>query len=800
MRRRKACHCPGGPPAFAVGLVGSILAIGGLFLGAAPVALAQGGGSVVNGCMEDVYDEFGQGGGLNCTANDVQVASVTDINITDDGCAFPGDTVTFDFTAQILLIAAERHDVGVFFATDGDVNGDGALTGQCSISTPPYAGTFTRPDTSTGSFVDLDTTTDDTMPSDDFGYCVDGSGNFEIDSDGFPQACNENADCNTAGGFTCQEHGDGITTPIQDICGDIDAPNGGVSAGGIWVDIQTITAVCIDSDGDGNLDLPNCTSWRQPGANDLCLSPRTAFPGAPSACRCDIGFNVPIKVPGQIIVDKVTLDFDGNPLPDDPTFFDLEFTDVPTGTLISAFSLTDASAPFESSNLDAGVYAVTEDVPSGWTLDSASCTNDNGTPNDTSDDITFAYTNGGNINLASGEIVTCTFNDKRDNPCIDVDCSAFSGPCGTASCDPNGAPDNCEIVVFQPNTTECRASQGVCDVAESCTGDSVLCPDDGFKTATTECRASAGVCDVAESCPGDGPACPADGFLAETTECRAPAGVCDVAESCPGDGPACPADGFLPSTTECRASTHACDPAESCPGDGADCPPDSIELLPTLTVTKFLTNDDGGNVPISDFVIDLDATQDGQAFMTSFTGDQTPIEFTLDPQPYTVSEDLAALGLANFYAVSFSGDCAGDGTGTLACGDTDSCDVTNDDIAAQGPSINVTANPFVFVEPILTGSCTVMKDDDVDDPSILISDINVFVEYRQKGKGGGTWVAVGTCETDPEAPVAFVTSIDISYSCSDVDLPNNAKNVRATCEIQIFGRDRTFSDSLTPES
>ena len=55
--------------------------------------------------------------------------------------------------------------------------------------------------------------------------------------------------------------------------------------------------MCIDDDGDGNLDLPYCTSWRQPGANELCLGPLYAFPGAPSKCRCDsinVGDEIPI--------------------------------------------------------------------------------------------------------------------------------------------------------------------------------------------------------------------------------------------------------------------------------------------------------------------------------------------------------------------------------------------------------------------------------------------------------------------------------------------------------------------------
>jgi hypothetical protein len=45
---------------------------GGDVLTSADVTAATG---LANTCMNDVYDAFGQGGGLNCTANDVNIAS-----------------------------------------------------------------------------------------------------------------------------------------------------------------------------------------------------------------------------------------------------------------------------------------------------------------------------------------------------------------------------------------------------------------------------------------------------------------------------------------------------------------------------------------------------------------------------------------------------------------------------------------------------------------------------------------------------------------------------------------------------
>jgi len=199
--------------------------------------------TVDDGCMEDIA-----GFGLNCTANDVQLSGVAIdpgtgeymLDITDP-CDYPGDETTFTATFIIVTTAKERHDIGIYFATDGDPNGDGAVSGICSISTMPYT-----PDP---PWLDLDGT-----------------------NDPFP--------------------GEHTPSGVQDLCGDINKTDHNNLMPAI-----TITALCVDDDGNGFLDLPNCTSWRQSGANDLCLGPLDAFPGSPSKCRCDMAFNVPVPVP-----------------------------------------------------------------------------------------------------------------------------------------------------------------------------------------------------------------------------------------------------------------------------------------------------------------------------------------------------------------------------------------------------------------------------------------------------------------------------------------------------------------------
>jgi cysteine-rich repeat protein len=236
--------------------------------------------TVQDGCIQDVFTKFGQGGGLTCTANDVRIAGVTGIEIKDDGCAFLGDSVTFDATLQVLLTAQDRHDVGIYIAADGGT----AFTGSCFISTLPYqpndesctaAGVpfacCTGVGTGTCPFLDLDGTGDDLDGPPKTGACQNDTS--------FP--CNSNQDCVAAGvGGSCVALGPGI----QDLCGDIvDSTD---PRNPIFHDVTNITVLCIDSNNDGGTEVGACTSWRQPGENDLCLSPLYAFPGAPSKCNC----------------------------------------------------------------------------------------------------------------------------------------------------------------------------------------------------------------------------------------------------------------------------------------------------------------------------------------------------------------------------------------------------------------------------------------------------------------------------------------------------------------------------------
>src|SRR6059036_3163176 len=101
-----------------IGLGGvlGLLALGGLLLGAQPAASQS--------CITEQA-----GRSLVCTANDIQVAfadNVRDTSGTSLTQCISGQTFSFVADFHVTTTASTRYDIGLYFATDGDPNGDGA--------------------------------------------------------------------------------------------------------------------------------------------------------------------------------------------------------------------------------------------------------------------------------------------------------------------------------------------------------------------------------------------------------------------------------------------------------------------------------------------------------------------------------------------------------------------------------------------------------------------------------------------------------------------------------------------------
>ena len=128
---------------------------------------------------------------------------------------------------------------------------------------------------------------------------------------------------------------------------------------------------------------------------------------------------------GHIIVDKVT-DPAG-----DPASFDF------TPNYGQPFSLTDQAAPNDSGPLVPGIYAVSESVPAGWDLTSATC-------DDGSDPST--------IGLDPGETVTCTFTNSK-LPTLTIIKEVINDNGGTATENDFGLRINGDLVLSGVTTT-----------------------------------------------------------------------------------------------------------------------------------------------------------------------------------------------------------------------------------------------------------------------------------------------------------------------------------------------------------
>lgn len=182
-----------------------------------------------NACIQEAAGKH-----LTCTANDVRVSRAVEIHAVGGGpldSCVAGSLISFVGVFEIQLNTTARLDPRFFFGTDGDPNGDGALSGSCASNVITTSNTT--------SFTDLD----------------------------------------------------------GDACGDINTNE--------LVEIEIDNVPCVDNDGDGHLDLPTCTSWKQPGSDTVCNTAEDTAPGSPSKCSCDAGFDVPIAVkPPEAAVTK----------------------------------------------------------------------------------------------------------------------------------------------------------------------------------------------------------------------------------------------------------------------------------------------------------------------------------------------------------------------------------------------------------------------------------------------------------------------------------------------------------------
>jgi len=205
-------------------------------------------------CIQDVWQAHGNNQRLTCTAQDVTLSEASNITIQTGGQC---------------------------------VNG----TCEC------FAG---QPLTFTADFrMDL---TADTRYDIGFYIATDGDPNHDGARTGACSASASLASNTPAGNFVNLD-------ASPDVCGDITGPLG-TDHNPIFVHKQ-VSTTCPSAAGQ-QLVLPFCTTWRQPGSNQVCAgtgngtTTNDVFPGSPSKCNCgDLAIDI-TSVQTDITVTKAT--------------------------------------------------------------------------------------------------------------------------------------------------------------------------------------------------------------------------------------------------------------------------------------------------------------------------------------------------------------------------------------------------------------------------------------------------------------------------------------------------------------
>jgi len=163
------------------------------------------------------------------------------------------------------------------------------------------------------------------------------------------------------------------------------------------------------------------------------------------------------------------------------------------------------------------------------------------------------------------------------------------------------------------------------------------------------------------------------------------------------------------------------------------------DIAPTITLTKTVTNDDGGGAAIVDF----------QAYL-----DGQPVPWGVQ-QPTIAGEHVVSeTQLLGYGAGSWGGDCGSNGTLTVGLNEQANCSITNDDIAATltltktvvnddgGAAIITDFQAYIDGQPVPWGV-----------PQSVISGTHVVSETQVLGYGPGSWG--GDCDQDGNVTVSI---------------------------------------------
>ncbi|OGG23640.1 hypothetical protein A3A79_00330 [Candidatus Gottesmanbacteria bacterium RIFCSPLOWO2_01_FULL_43_11b] len=212
-----------------------------------------------------------------------------------------------------------------------------------------------------------------------------------------------------------------------------------------------------------------------------------------------------------------------------------------------------------------------------------------------------------------------------------------------------------------------------------------------------------------------------------------------------------------PTVTGYETSYDNCTRVAVTNGGSATCTITNDDIQPLLTVTKIVTNDNGGNAVISDFPLFVNATQVTSGVQNGFNAGS-----------YVVSE-TSLTG----YTGNVSGNCAGNGSVTLAIGDVKECTITNDDVAPTITLIKLvkndnggTADVGDFILSLGNGNVTSGVQNTVN--------ANTAYEIDEAGPLGYEFVSIAG---DPECPLVLAGNVtadegkNITCTITNTDQP-----------------------------
>jgi hypothetical protein len=565
---------------------------------------------------------------LNCTSNDVDIAFAAVSQYSINGGTFvslptgsriacvPGDTIRAVTSALIANNASERYDFGLWINPNGSAN-----TGTSCLH---------------------------------FNLIPGQNNSTSLDE-----------------------------TP--DACGDIAS-----DADTVTIPLDTLTLVCPGG-GATTVTVDACAAWANgtTGSNDR-ICPKNppggaegfreaTTPGTTAKCRCE-PLNLPIDVKGVIRVVKQTL-------PDGAT---QSFTFTPSYNGGSTFNLTDGQSN-TSPPLSAGTYTVTEGSVTGWSLTSAACVI-TGSATATGSPIS----GGVSVNLGAGQDVTCTFtNTKSPKITVNKICSPTSdagkfnlqidastaGTGANASC--GGTTGGVLTTVGSHSVGETAGTST--DLANYTTVIGGACASNG---SVTVAAGDSAVCTITNTRK---PTLTVNKICVPTTDTGKFNLQIDAATAGTGANASCGGTtGAVVSSigahTVGETAGTATSLADYTSVIGGDCASNgSITLSAgqnavctitntkkaTLTVNKVcVPTNDGGK-----FNLQIDAATAGTGANASCGG--TTGAVTVTAATHTVGETQGTSTLLSNYTTVIGGDCASNGSVTLAPGDNKVCTITN---------------------------------------------------------------------------------------------------------------------------